>query len=644
MLVDYPNNNQEFASNMNVKKLSIVLLSLFFFTSCSGGSSSGGNDGQCSGACPEQALSIEDVNLILKQTVHYLEQTNTNATISIVDRVGNVLAVYQSRGAVKTVNINGAIGAIGGLEGANVPSTLAAISKAGTAAYLSSQGNAFSTRTASQIIQEHFNPGELKQAGGPLFGVQFSQLICSDIMSFGENNVGPKALPLGLSADSGGLPLYKSGSVVGGIGVEINGVYSLDRNIRDIDPIDANIEEYVAMAGSAGFNAPSSRRADAINVGGRSLRYADVSINEESLVSLPEIDNADLVVVAGFFNGIVRPGATFGTNQSGIANSIRAGLPSSQLVNADGGNRVPLRNGSSLGGLELTANEVNSILDSAITVSANTRAAIRNPLDSQARVSIWIVDHLGNPLGFTRSQDAPVFGIDVALQKARTAAFFSSPDAINVLSRIQARESGKGSKVEDYSSLFNANIGSSYAISSRAIGNISRPFFPDGIDGTLNGIFSLPYPGVAVSGTGRSWSPFNNGIQLDFNLSQILAPLSGVVPNTCVDSSAAGLRLGNGIQIFPGGVPIYRNNNLIGAIGVSGDGVDQDDLIAYYSISREGLNNIGQTSLGDPVYGFNAPKEIRSDNIVYGPSSIRLRYVNCPEAPFLNSNSQKICD
>ena len=27
-------------------------------------------------------------------------------------------------------------------------------------------------RTASQIVQEHFNPGELGKAGGPLFGVQ----------------------------------------------------------------------------------------------------------------------------------------------------------------------------------------------------------------------------------------------------------------------------------------------------------------------------------------------------------------------------------------------------------------------------------------------------------------------------------------
>ena len=41
----------------------------------------------------------------------------------------------------------------------------AAIAKAVTGAYLSSEGNAFSTRTASQIVQEHFNPREELSAG-----------------------------------------------------------------------------------------------------------------------------------------------------------------------------------------------------------------------------------------------------------------------------------------------------------------------------------------------------------------------------------------------------------------------------------------------------------------------------------------------
>jgi len=36
----------------------------------------------------------------------------------------------------------------------------------------------------------------------------------------------------------------------------------------------------------------------------------------------------------------------------------------------------------------------------------------------------------------------------------------------------------------------------------------------------------------------------------------------------------------NGIIEFPGGVPLYRDGKLIGAIGVSGDGVEQDENVA----------------------------------------------------------------
>ena len=115
-----------------------------------------------------------------------------------------------------------------GLEGQRVPATLAAISKAGTGAFLSSNGNAFSTRTASDIIQEHRPVGVSFVMSGPLFGVQFSSLPCTDI----KNN---PPLPLGLAGDPGGMPLYKNGSLVGGIGVEADGVYSIDRNLFDIE-------------------------------------------------------------------------------------------------------------------------------------------------------------------------------------------------------------------------------------------------------------------------------------------------------------------------------------------------------------------------------------------------------------------------
>ena len=148
----------------------LLVLSLSLLTSTviscgggggSGGSSSGGlasaNRG-CDGSCPNQSLSESDVRLILRQAVTAARSLNTAGTFAVVDRVGNVLALYQMQGAQTTSVVNGQIGAVGALEGVALPATLAAISKAGTGAFLSSQGNAFSSRTASQIVQEHFLP------------------------------------------------------------------------------------------------------------------------------------------------------------------------------------------------------------------------------------------------------------------------------------------------------------------------------------------------------------------------------------------------------------------------------------------------------------------------------------------------------
>ncbi|MCS5607488.1 MAG: heme-binding protein, partial [Alphaproteobacteria bacterium] len=93
-------------------------------------------------------------------------------------------------------------------------------------------------------------------------------------------------------------------------------------------------------------------------------------------------------------------------------------------------------------------------------------------------------------------------------------------------------------------------------------------------------------------------------------------------------------RMSNGFQIFPGSVPIYRNNTLIGGLGVSGDGIDQDDMASFL-----GLHNAGNeldTGVG------NAPPEIRADTLA--PQGVNLRYVNCPFKPFLRSRLRNACN
>lgn len=616
--------------------LLLLVVGVLSCLSCGGGSGgsgtgSGGDPNAnfgCDGGCANQSLSTDDVTLILQQAVTAATNMGVAGTFAITDRTGNVLALYQMNGAPLTTTINGQTGASGGLEGIAVPSTLAAISKAGTGAYLSTQGNGFSTRTAGQIIQQNYLPGQQRQPGGPLFGVQFSSLICSDVTR-ANAPTGPRPMPLGLSADPGGFPLYKQGDPVGGIGVEFNGEYTIDPELQNYS---SNEEEQIALSASVGFLAPSERVGNSISLAGRSLRYSDTDFYEiVDPTALLSLDPAGFKSQPSYTNGSIKAGTTFGTAESGIAATERAGYPAAVVTG-----RFPTTGGRPLpGGEQLSGGEVNALLDSTLTTAYRARAAIRRPLDTAARVSIFVVDNFGNPLGFTRSQDAPVFGVDVALQKARVAAFMSSADAGTTLAA-----GGQGGFAASYAAFTGSSLDGSHAFSARAVGNLSRPFFPDGINTNSNGPFSLPFPGTA---SGPSWSVFNTGLQLDLVFGGLVGPIlnPGSVPNGCT-AGAFGNRLKNGIQIFPGGVPLYRNGVLIGAIGVSGDGVDQDDMVAFYGASRRGLDYIGQTTLGDPYLGYNAPLEIRSDEIVPQPNA-RLRYVNCPEAPFISSNEQGVC-
>src|SRR5688572_2121963 len=204
-----------------------------------GGTPSGGGAG-CTGGCgiaAPQALTVVEGQQVIRQAVQELAARGRLGTVAVVDRVGNVLAVFRMTGASTTVTITSGRGVTGGLENVPIiPDAAAAIAKAVTGAYLSSEGNAFTTRTASQIVQENFNPGEINSPSGPLFGVQFSSLSCSDVNQMSATGtVGPKPTPLGLSADPGGLPLYKAGTVVGGVGVIADATYGLDLNIFDVD-------------------------------------------------------------------------------------------------------------------------------------------------------------------------------------------------------------------------------------------------------------------------------------------------------------------------------------------------------------------------------------------------------------------------
>jgi uncharacterized protein GlcG (DUF336 family) len=599
-----------------VRRVAVALLAL-----AAAGCAVEGGDGDtsgCSGGCAAAApvaLSVAEVERIVAQAVHEARARGAPATVAVVDRVGNVLAVFRMTGAAATFTVSSGRGVSGGLErAAGLPAELAAISKAITGAYLSSEGQAFSTRTAGQIVQQNFNPDEANSPGGPLFGVQFSSLTCSDVVRTGAGvGAGPKGAPLGLAADPGGLPLYKAGTVVGGIGVVSDGVYGLDLDVSDVD---VSIDELIALAGTRGFAAPSNRRAEHILVDGRSLRFVDadgLAADPAAAPAFAALPGA-LVDVPGFFSPpAIAAGTAYGTAASGYrpaGNPAFAGLNAFVLDDGAGNARFPPIAGTD--GL-LTQAEVTALLAEAMRVANRARAQIRRPLGSQAQVTIAVVDTAGAVLGLVRTPDAPVFGTDVAVQKARTAAFFSQPGAAAALNAF-------GPYVGNMQALIPGALTDGIAYTSRTVGNLARPFIPDGINGAPPGPLSKAF---------ASWSPFSTGLQLDLVIARLVANLP--VPGAGDCAALAGIR--NGIQIFPGSVPIYRGSALVGAIGVSGDGVDQDDMIALLGVAHAG--RALRTGIG------NAPPARRADTISV-PGG-HLRYAVCPVAPFLDSNESDAC-
>jgi hypothetical protein len=146
------------------------------------------------------------------------------------------------------------------------------------------------------------------------------------------------------------------------------------------------------------------------------------------------------------------------------------------------------------------------------------------------------------------------------------------------------------------------------AYSDRAIGDLSRPFFPDGIDGAPNGPFSKPAGQWSIFSdrtAARSVDQRHPAARPVRQRARRPVPLSDpglrrrepaqALRKPC---RAGHVRLANGLQIFPGSVPIYRGAALIGAVGVSGDGVDQDDMVAFLGLERASLALNGSRSRG----------------------------------------------
>jgi len=271
----------------------------------------------------------------------------------------------------------------------------------------------------------------------------------------------------------------------------------------------------------------------------------------------PTVPYPGAVVVGGFtlpfvFQTTLPAGVSAGTG----AGSFTLG-PSAGSGAAPEGDLIAEQGSKFANGLTLA--QVQTIVQQAVTTGNLTRAAIRLPVGSRARFVIAVADLDGTLLALYRMPDATVFSVDVAVAKSRNVIYFSG----NATADLPGVPAGT-------------------AVTNRTLGFAGQPLYPSGIDGTPPGPF--------------------------FPL--FLKDLA----NPCTQGSQVANANQSGIVFFPGSVPLYVNNQLAGGLGVSGDGVDQDDYAAAGGAA-----------------GFMAPAVIRADQIVI--QGVRLPYQKFPENP-----------
>ncbi len=529
-----------------------------------------------------QGMTTADVQTIIAQTVQESLIVSPDRVVAVVDREGFVLGVWDVNGGAQPAATDVA----------------RAVSTAGAAAFLSSNQHAFTTRTAGFIIQQNFPPGVKNRPNGPLVGVNFSSMAFSDTNKYkapetdntfplppvpGVDDPGSatpadafRSVPftaLALSGNPGGVPLFKNGILVGGIGV----VGYADAAVSGFDTsFLPTANEQIALSGQAGYRPDSTFDGSNVLIDGIRLAYL-VNTGSDATVANPAVylanpANGQPVTLADI-DGIP------GSSDDGVVDySPKASPPPVVYPNPFGllgTNSIPgqLRSairadplpGTISGAARLTAAEVENILRIAAERSEITRAGIRLPRGQIARVWISVVNNPATDgvepvvLGTYRTPDATIFSWDVAIQKARTALFFSR----------------------------GLERGSPRAFSCRAVGFLSQSMYPPGIVGTPPGpLQSLQAP-LSVKDFGA------------------LGPQ--------VPSEPINLNVPNGITIFPGAFPLYRNGVLIGAIGVSGDGIEQDDIVAAAG-ARD----------------FLPPSGSRADDMVY--ERARIPYAKFPRA------------
>jgi len=508
-------------------------------------------DGGFGNDAPESfsSLGASDVDLIVRAAARSL---NINTlTIAVVDRAGRVAALFRQ-------------------PNADPANDEIAVGVARTSAFFSHNMAPLSSRTVRFISGTHFPPGVTNTGNAALYGIENTNRGCTFNVEFNDGKCVPRARSInGLPCDpfdtsgcgngittgkrqpddgpypqepeslsnpearpvnAGGVPLYR-------LPLSPPEITTLLETGRV--PFRGKVVGAIGVVGAPPEHPEWAEFAAAQGAFGAELTGLIVPV---PVYPLPAPGN---VIIDGIRLPLFSPLLKLTFTENGLPNGIRQLEGTTPGTSADGTYVIGPFNGGCLAneylsgpkaGGALSRSDVELIIRRAVAAARRTRGAIRLPLNSYARMVIAVSDLDGNILGLYRMPDATVFSIDVAVAKARNVIYFSGPDPAVRLDL--------------------PGIPAGAAVTNRTLGFGGQPLYPPGID-------SLAFNRHLDPG------PFYETLFIKD------------LENVCSQGSQFRNRNQSGIVFFPGATPLYRNGQMIGGLGISGDGVEQDDYVTF---------------------------------------------------------------
>jgi uncharacterized protein GlcG (DUF336 family) len=403
----------------------------------------------------------------------------------------------------------------------------------------------------------------------------------------------PTAQSRGIGTLPGGLPIFENGALVGGIGVFFPGQtgYASAENSSlssDYDPTKPDLSlqaEYIAFAavgGSLQAGYPIGTLGGVAPLPGFDLPFGRIDLVGITLPLYGPGGTQRPQTLVSYGLTLGQGNSNSGSNQivDKKSDTLLAGTPVSSgwlVLPHAGGN--------------LTAADVTQLIDQGIAQASQTRAAIRLPLGSTTRMVFAVSDPQGDLLGLYRMPDATIFSEGVAVAKARNVAYYDDPNQLQPVDEV-------------------AGVAPGVSFTSRTFRYLAQPRYPAGIDGSPPGPFSILNDGGSNPLTG-----LNTGAPLPASAFHSVEGYEAFHPNANFRDPNNPANQ-NGVVFFPGSSALYGSGSaLIGGLGVSGDGVTEDDTVTFASSA-----------------GFAAPTTVtRADQVKVG--GVRLPYLEFVRNP-----------